>query len=283
MIQKRVVAALALGFFLSTTGLPSFAADKPVPDSATLLQQLEDHQKTLDKIRENYTYRERVQTDTVDGSGKVKKTEVVENEVFFVNGHSLKRMIQKNGVELDAGEKKKEQDRVNKEVEKAVKTPSDQPLEGKRLTISMVLPLVKLSQPRRETYNGHPVLVVDFVGDPKAKAHGREQEATKKMAGTLWINEEDLEVVRLAVRFDEDFKIGGGLLASIQKGSNFQFDQEKVHSELWLPTAATAKVDAKIMMLKGIHQNVYIKMSDYRKFHADAFVVPGSLALPKKN
>lgn len=251
------------------------ASSQPIPDVPTLIQQVQAHQKEVDKIRENYTYRELQQTDELDGDGRVKKTETEENEVFFVNGHSINRTVKKNGKDLSPDEQKKEQDHVNKRVEKALKTPRGQSPDGEAISISQILSVVKVSNPRREMLNGRPTLSFDFVGDPHAKSHGMAMDAAKKMSGTLWIDEADREVARLQVRFDDNFHVGGGLVATVQKGTSFQFEQALINHELWLPIGGEVHLGARVMLLKGYRQNIHIKNSDYQKFHAEAVMQPG--------
>ena len=113
-------------------------------------------------------------------------------------------------------------------------------------------------------------IAFDFEGDPHADTHGIAESASKKLAGTLWVDEKDREVARLTVHFDDNFRIGGGLVASVQKGSSFEFEQGLVNNELWLPTAGDAHVAARVMLVKGMRQNMYFKDSDYQRFHAEA-------------
>ena len=104
-------------------------------------------------------------------------------------------------------------------------------------------------------------------------------EAAKKMSGTIWIDETDRQVSRLQVRFDDNFRIGAGLLATIQKGSSLSFDQALVNHELWLPVGGEAHLGARVLLLKGYHQNIHMKDSDYQRFHADAITQPGAKVL----
>jgi len=53
-----------------------------IPDAAALLQEVLEHQRKTDSIRENYTFHEIVRTDMLDGDGKVKETKSEESEVF---------------------------------------------------------------------------------------------------------------------------------------------------------------------------------------------------------
>src|ERR1700733_1800445 len=83
-------------------------ADTPVPDIRQLMIEVMDHQKQLEKVRENYTYTTSMTTQDLDSSGKVTKTETEETEVFYVNTHRIERTVKKNGKPLDEHDEKKE-------------------------------------------------------------------------------------------------------------------------------------------------------------------------------
>ena len=253
----------------------------PIPEIPLLMQQVQENQHRLDAIRENYTYRETQQTDDLDSNGHVKKTETQEDEVFFVNSHEIRRTVKKNGKDLSPDEQKKEQDRVNKEVEKATKTPRDKALNGETISVSRILSIMKVSNPRRLTLNGRDTIAFDFVGDPHAQTHGIAEDASKKLAGTLWVDEKDRQVAKLDVHFDDNFHLGAGLVATVQKGSSFQFEQALINNELWLPTAGQAHIGARVLLVKGYRQNFRFKDSDYQRFHADASQQAGATVHPE--
>ena len=66
-------------------------------------------------------------------------------------------------------------------------------------------------------------------------------------------------MARMEARIDDNFRIGGGLLASVQKGSNFTFDQGLVNHELWLPTGGDVRFSARILLMKGVRQNIHFQ------------------------
>lgn len=256
--------------------LPMFAqvaaqppANAPLPDVRQLMLAVQTHQKQLDTIRENYTYTSLQTTQDLDSSGQVKKTEATENEDFFVNGHVIERTVKKDGKPLDGHDEQKETERVTKLVEKAEKIPPGEPLEGQSLSISRVLEIMDVRNPRRESFRGRPTIVFDFVGRRDAKTHGLAEEASKKLQGTLWVDEADREVAHMEVSFDDNFRVAGGLFATVQKGSNFRFDQEQVNGELWLPTGAEANFQARLMLVKGIRQHFTERDYDFKRFRVE--------------
>jgi hypothetical protein len=264
---------LTFSAFMATLSLAQVT--QPLPDVPTLMKQVEDHQHKLDQVRENYTYHEVVVTHELDKNGNIKKNESEENNVFFVNGHEINQKVKKNGKELSADEQKKEQEHVQKEVEKASKTPPGQSLDKNEVSVSRLLQIMKVSNPRREQMDNRSVIAFDFVGDPHAKTHGMAEDASKKLSGTIWVDENDRQVRRMIARFDDNFHLGFGLF-SVGKGSTFTFDQKLVNSELWLPTDAKAHIVAHAIGIIGWRGDIAVTDNDYKKFHTDAVQQPGA-------
>ncbi len=244
-------------------------ANAPLPDVRLLMLEVQAHQKQLDKVRENYTYTSLQTIQDLDSNGQVKKTETYEDEDFFVNSHVIERTVKKDGKPLNAHDEQKETERVTKLVEKAEKTPPDQPLEGQTISISRVLEIMDVRNPRRETYRGRPTIVFDFVGRKDAKTHGLAEDVSKKLQGTLWVDEADREVAHMEVSFDDNFHVAGGLVANVQKGSNFRFDQEQVNGEIWFPTGGEGTVQLRLLLVKGIRQHFTERDYDFKRFRVE--------------
>src|ERR1700685_2904800 len=238
--------SLAFAALLVMLSAAALAASDPaaIPDAATMLREVEAHQKQLDKIRENYTFRAVQTTRQLDSSGNTKKIETEEHEVFFVNGHRVEKLVRKDGKDLTPDQARKEQDRVNKEVLKISKPGYSNP-DKDEITVSRLLQIVAFSRPRRVQLNGRDTIAFDFAGDPHAKTHGRGEDALKKVSGTIWIDEADREVSRMSATLDDNYHIAFGLLASVAKGSNVVFDQALIRNEAWLPTAITLHLQAR--------------------------------------
>jgi hypothetical protein len=265
----RPAAALA-ALLTSLAAIGQSTNSTPLPDITKLMQEVMEHQKKLEKVRESYTYSSTQTVQDVDGNGQVTKTETTETENFFVNGHGIERTIKKNGKPLDAHDEQKETDRITKLVQKAEKTPSGQPLEGPAVSISRVLELMDIKNTRREMFRGRPAIVFDFVGRKNAKTHGFAEDASKKLQGTMWVDEADREVAHLDVSFDDNFHIAGGLVANVQKGSNFHFDQAPVEGELWLPTGGDGSFQVRVLLVKNMRQRFTERDYDYKVFRVDS-------------
>ncbi len=252
------------------------------------------HQRQLEKIRESYTYSSLHTTQDISANGQVKKTESEEAEDFCVNGHVIERKVKKNGRSLDDGDQRKETERVTRLVEKAEKTPPGQPLEGPTISVSRLLEIMDLRNPRRLIFRGRPAIVFDFIGRKDAKTHGLAEDASKKLQGTVWIDEADRQVAHLEVSFNDNFRVAAGLFASIQKGSYFWFDQAPVshlnkqdqpagssgNDELWLPTGGEGTMQARVLLVKNLRQRFSERDYDYKRFTVDAQQVKNAKVSP---
>src|SRR6202161_30134 len=276
------LTAGALLFALASGFPPGVAASAPaaaLPDAATMLREVEARQKQLDKIRENYTFRSVQTVRQLDSSGKTKKVETEEHEVFFVNGHQVEKLVRKDGKDLTPDQARKEQDRVNKEVLKISQPGYKSPEEKDDITVVRLLQIVAFSRPRRVSLNGRDTIAFDFAGDEHAKTHGRDEEALKKVSGTVWIDEADREVSRMSATLDENYHVGFGLLASVAKGSNVVFDQALIRNEVWLATAIALPLQARAFLVAGIRAEIDVRFDQYRKFQTDAVQQPGATAV----
>jgi hypothetical protein len=239
-----------------------------IPDVPSLIKEVLEHQRKTDAIRENYTFHEIVRSDALDGDGKIKETKSEESEVFFVNGHRIIRLVKRDGVELNSHEQARELERVKKEIEgylKAARGTERGRGGGRSRIISQILAVAKTSNPRRVSLRGRDTLVFDFAGDPNAKASGMDQSAAKKLAGTVWIDEADRQVARLEVHFYDNFRIGGGLLASVQKGTSMNVDQQPLGDGLWMQVGSEDHLAARVVV-KNLRENVHIQDFDFKKF-----------------
>jgi len=245
------------------------AAEAPLPAIPQLMKEVQEHQKQLDKVRENYTYTSLLTIEEIDANGQVKNTETKEFEVFFVHSRRIRRLVKKNGKPLDEQEQQKETERITRVVEKA-ENPDQEKANSNHIGVSRLLELMDVRNERRESYRGRPAIVFDFVGRKDAQTHGMAEDSSKKVQGTIWVDEADRQVAHLDVVFNDNFHIAGGLAASIQKGTNFHYDQAKVNGEIWLPTGSEETMLARVLMVKGFRQHVTERDYDFNRFHVEA-------------
>ena len=256
---------------------------RPLPDIASLMLAVEEHQKTAEAQEKDYIYRETMRNESLDSRGNVKKTELEEHDVFRVEGVLVRKLISKDGKPLSPDEAKKESERIDKEVAKAKERKEKAQSKGEQtdsngfqeVTLSRMLELGTFTNERRQQVGGRDTILVDFVGDPKAKTRNPLENAIHEMGGTIWVDEQDKAAASITGVFVNDFKIGGGLLVKVKKGTSFDLRNVKVNDEVWLPAQLNAHGEARALLLFGIDGRVQFTYSDYRKFGARSTIRPG--------
>jgi hypothetical protein len=259
-----------------------------LPDLKTLFKEIDDNQKAIDKIKENYAGSRTEEETQYEGNGKVKKVEKKEYTFFYLNGDEVSTLVKKDGKALSEEEQKKENERVQKEIQdiqkreakKEAKEEKDkergkEEKDGDEPGIEIFLRACQFVNPRRERFRGQDVLVFDFEPNPEFKAHKLEEKVAQKLAGVVWIDEKAHDVARLEAYFVGDMKFAGGLLANLQKGTSFVFEQAFINNELWLPTYEEAHVGVRVLLVKGIKLNEVTRYSDYKRFNVETLATIG--------
>src|SRR5215467_14580388 len=259
-----------------------------LPDLKQLFAEIDANQKAIDKLKENYTGRRSVEETQYDGSGKVGKVERREETFFYLDGEEISTLVGKDGKPLSEEEQRKENERVQKRIakhqeEKAHKEKKEEKAkeEGKEEKdsdepgIEIFLRACQFVNPRRERFRGQDVLVFDFEGNPEYKPKKLAERVVQQLAGVVWVDEKAHDVARLEAYFVKDVRFGGGLLANLQKGTSFVFEQAFLNNEVWLPTYEEAHIGARFLLLKGFKVNEVTRYSDYHRFNIETLSTIG--------
>jgi hypothetical protein len=269
---------LAASLVASPTARAQEQAERPLPDIPTLMHEVEQHQRASETIQKDYVFHE---VTNVQANGKERETR--EYDVFWLNGVEVHKLTRKDGRDLTEDEKKKESDRIDKEVAKAKERKSKAASEGKEtdshgheeVTVSRFLALGRFTNPRRLQIDGRDTIAIDYTGDAKAKTRNRGEEVIRDLTGTIWVDEADRSITRLEGRFINNFKVGAGLVMNIKNNTTFIFEQRKINGEVWLPSHIEGHGAARVMLFVNFDGAVRFSYSDYRKFKATSTILPG--------
>jgi hypothetical protein len=269
-------------------------AQVQLPDLKALFKEIDENQKAIDKIKENYTGTRTEEETEYEHDGKLKKREVTEYTFFYLNGEEVSTVVKKDGKPLSEAEEKKENERAQKRIEELQKRETSK--EAKELAkeqkaeekgkkddydepgIEIFLRVSQFVNPRRERFRGQDVLVFDFEPNPEYKARNLAEKVVQKLAGVVWIDEKAHDVARLEAYFVGDMKFAGGLVANLQKGTSFVMEQAFVNDEVWLPTYQEAHVGVRVLMVKGFKVNEVTRYSGYKRFNVETL---STIAKPK--
>ena len=227
--------------------------DAPLPAMAELRARAVRSYGQSAVERERYICRERLQNQELDGSGAVRKTQVLEREIFYVNGFQIAQTLAKDGKPLDAGELKKQDEQVRKAIQDASRhvKPRD---PGLVISAGDILKEGKLANERRVLVAGRPTIVFDVQPDPHATTTTTEEKLVADMEGTVSIDEATGNLQDVNTRGVHGVRVGGGLVANVHRGFALHVlvapqTVGNVASAVWLLKLAEGSGDARIGLL----------------------------------
>lgn len=217
--------------------------------------------------------------DNINGKGEITKRTTTLYQISYIHGNEMDRKVEVNGEALSAAEQQKEDERLQKEAARYDKEAADPKKKGNDdVGISDFLRVSRFSNPRWERFRGQDVVVFDFGPNPNYKPKKLVDRVIYDLVGTVWVDPQAEDVARLEARFDNSLRIGGGVLASLHKGSAFQFEQSRVNNEVWLPSYDEINLGLKVLLVRTFHVNVIDHYYGYQKFHV---ATQQKIAVPK--
>ncbi len=257
---------------------PDTTGAVPPEQIRELLQRAEEKDMANDKQMRDYTYIERDEQRNLDGHGGVKKTETRTSEVLEIYGEPVERLTAKDDKPLSASEAKKEDDKIQKIIDKRKNESEDarrkrlekeeKDREEDRKFVLEVADAFNFRLIGSETIDGHDAWVLDGEPRPGYEPKSREAKMLTKFKGRVWIDKAETQWVKLDVTAIDTLSIGW-VLARIHKGTHVMVEQTKVNDEVWLPKHLQAHVDLRVALFKGYDVDVDQTYRDYKKFRTD--------------
>lgn len=276
------------------TGLDDALFEPPSDASlniSELLRAVARNQAQLDRRVSDYTFTRKETQREFDGKGAVKKEKIVVHEVYPVaGGGSVLKLISEDGVPLTPTESEREERRVVEEMAKLERenakrkekrererterarkrkdagASGDGEAEEDNVGVAVFLRACEFVSPRRERFQEREAIVFDFRPRPNFKPSNRGESIVAKLAGVIWLDPVDRQVMRLEARLAESYKVGGGLLASIRPGSAMVFEQTRLEDGVWLPRFSQVNASAKLFLFAGFRIDATHEYSNYRRF-----------------
>ncbi len=247
-----------------------------------LLRVVADKDIENDKRLRDYTYIERDEEHKLDGKGQVKSTEVKTYEVMEIYGEQVQRLIEKDDKALDAKDAAREEEKIQKIVDKRKNESEDdrkkreqkeeKDREEGRQFVREIADAYNFKLVGTESVGEREAWVIDGEPRPGFEPHMKESKFLSKLRGRVWIDKGDLQLAKMDVECLDTIS-WGLFLARFHRGSRFTLEQTRVNDEVWLPLHVAAKIDVRLALLKNFDVNVEQTFRDYKKFRATARIV----------
>ena len=234
------------------------------------------------EIARQYTFLQRQDTRTLDGSGAVKSRNVVTYDVTLLEGSSYRRLVARNDQPLSPEEEKREQEKLRWSIdERSHETPAERKrrldeAEARRNRlreeIREVPEAFDFAMAGQERLDGVDVWIIDATPHPGYKAKAQMARFVGKVKARLWIAKQDYQWVKADVETLDTVSVGGFVLR-LAKDSRVELEQTRVNSEVWLPKSITIRANARVLLVKSLRLDVDYRYSDYKKLQVDSHVV----------
>lgn len=270
----------------AAASLPDLKPDASGKLSQEQMQQLfrvvADKDMENDKRLRDYTYIERDVDHKLDGKGQVKSTESKTFEVMEIYGEQVQRLTEKNDKALDAKEAAKEEEKIQKIIDKRKneseeargkrERKEEKDREDGRKFVHEVADAYNFHLAGSESLNGREVWVIDAEPRPGYEPHMKEAKFLPKFHGRVWIDKGEYQWAKMDIECIDTVSLGW-FLARFHKGSRIVIEQTRVNDEVWLPRRVDTKVDVRLALLKEYNVNLEQTYRDYKKFRATARIV----------
>jgi hypothetical protein len=257
---------------------PDASGTVPPQQIRALLQQAEERDLENDKRQRDYTYIERQEQHKLDGHGAVTKVESRTSEILEIYGEPVERLTAKNHKPLPANEAKKEDDKVQKIIDKRKNESEadrrkrlereEKSREEDRKFVLEIADAFNFRLIGSEALDGRDTWVLEGEPRPGFEPKQRDARILSKFKGRVWIDKADAQWVKLDITAIDTISVGF-VLARIHKGTHVLIELTRVNDEVWLPKHVRLHLDARVALFKSYDEDVEQTYRDYKKFRTD--------------
>ena len=253
---------MSLALLLLYAACPAAA---PLPEGDAFVRGLLSSQHRREEALSRYSYDVHELREELDRSGEVRKRRTRDFEVFVVKGHPVRRLVARDGRPLDERARQREERRVRELAEALAsgKAVSEQP--GVRL--ARLLERYRFVAASREELHGRCAVVLDFAALPGDFALERDS-LLRRLAGRLWVDEQERAVARVELRNTEGIRIALGIGARISMLS-FRAEFLRLEDGVWLPRSVETLAVGRKFLLSRFRVRTTTSYARYRRFEVE--------------
>jgi hypothetical protein len=217
-----------------------------LPDASEVMRKVVQRADDTENAREaKYTFEKHATIEELDASGTPTKTRQETYQVIPIEGARFSRLIKTQGRDLTS-EEIEEQNRKESEFRKKIgrKSASSNPDED--WLDAHLVERFDFRVEGREKSQGRSLLILSFHPKKNRGAEkSLEDRVLSRLAGTLWIDEQEAEVARLSVGLTEDLSLGWfGMIGSL-KQFDLQISRERLADGTWVTQSQTVVLSGR--------------------------------------
>jgi len=240
--------------------------DPSLPDGNALVRELARKQRHWEDILDSYTYDMEIVREDLSKDERVTRRRSRRFEVFYVKGRPIRRLVAEGGRPLSVDR----QATVDREAREKVTAINENRVawETPFMRLSAILERYDFRAVGREDVARRPAIVLEFTPLPGSRPLEHDK-VLRSLAGRVWMDEAEREVVRAEVRNTAGMKFFGGLGASVSAVSG-TFEFRKVGDALWLPARDETRATGRMLLFKTFRTRVVRTYDNFRRFEVQA-------------
>jgi hypothetical protein len=250
----------------------------------SLVQRVAENEKRNRLLEMSYVYEVTRQKFSLGNNSEVLEAESRTFEVTPLEDGDYRRLIKKDGQPLSEKESRNEQQKLDESIQKRSRLSKSERenLEKKRSERRRKeeqlwdegLKAFDLVLSGDEQLDGRKTLT--FIVTPRASYVPRDSDLKilKLIKGKIWVDEVEAQINRAEIEFIQDFKLGAGFLAKVNRGSTLKVWQRKVNDEAWFPYHSEVVANGRVLVFKGFNLKFVSDFANYRKFETQVNIVP---------
>lgn len=230
----------------------------------------------------DYTYVQRVETRKLDGKGVVTGTDSKTWDVVMIGERPYRKLIAEDDQPLNEKKARKAAEEFDRAIRKNQGLPDSEirkraekrrkAEEESRRFLLEIPEAFDFHLVRRDVLDAMPVWVIRAEPKPGYRPKLKDANILKKFRGVIWIDEREHQWVKVETEVIDTVSFGL-VLARLGKGTALTFTQSRVNDEVWLPSAAKTKINARLALLKPYRAEVDVRWRDYKKFRTESRIV----------
>jgi hypothetical protein len=263
----------------------------PTNDPKEIVRRsIETDHRNWERAR-NYTFQQRAVEKRLGKHGEVKSTEIRTYEVTFYYGEEYSRLIQRDDKPLSDGERKKEDEKLEKFLSK-LRNQSQEEREDKlakarkqreqnRALLRDVANAYDFTLLGEENVDGADAWVIQAT--PRKDFHPTQPHAEmlSKIKGKVWIEKKEYNWVKAEAESIGTISFGL-FLARVHPGSRLSFEQTHLNNEVWLIRRFYINGGVRLALLKNLSGEEEDTFSNYKKFVTSTRILPGKEVSPEQ-
>jgi hypothetical protein len=271
-------------------------------DIPALIREVAASERANNKNYADYTYTAET-SEYVMKDGKLVKERVTVAEVYPQYGESVRKVISRDGIALSPEEsekefkravegfKKSEQELAKRRAEAAKQSAAPPPAPDPKaipafgpvwgfshrsglssgsfvLSLSNFLRAGEFSNPRREQFHDRDAIVLDFRPRADYAPPSDAQKPYARLAGRIWIDAADKQIMRLEARPVPDASKKGRGTEAERAEPSVVIEQTRLPDGRWKESLVYLNTLADKDIFNGISRDIMEEMTDFRRFDA---------------